>query len=119
MTSAVTLNRGSYFFWWAAAHAAALGLWLVLASNLWPPVGEEHCPPGVGDAFYFLTLVLPLLFLGVTSAVTGAVISYRRRTQLGPSRHLLFWSCIVGAWVLAVVVDYSKAFRSVTDACPY
>jgi len=97
---------------WALTNVVGIGLYLALASQLWPASGEENTPGGPGDAFFYLFVIGPLLlfFLATNVVMLCRIIlrSVARRSSLG------LWILMALLWITAVLIDHSQAVHLIS-----
>ncbi len=89
-----------------------MGLYLLLASHIWPLQGEEDTPGGPGDAFYVFFVLWPfLLFVLVSHVVSFFRIIYSSGEK---KRALLAWTTVTVLWVVTLLVDHAKYIHMIS-----
>jgi hypothetical protein len=104
--------------WWFVSNVCGIGLWLYVASRIWPRAPYEHCDFAPGDPWWFLLLVLPLLALAalvqIVALVVGAINCAKRKN----ASLLVAVAVVAIAWTVAAVYDFHRGQRYVTGECP-
>jgi hypothetical protein len=95
---------------WLAANVAGMVVYLYAASRLWVQPGEEGMPPqGLGDAFYWLMFLVPIMgaFLVFNCVALLAVVRGRAETPFRTA--LLLWFVVVTLWGGTLAVDHYRS----------
>ena len=97
---------------WVVTNIIGIGLYLALASRLWPTSGEENTPGGPGDAFFYFIVIGPiLLFFLAANVVTLFRLIWRsseKRSVLG------LWIVMALFWIAAVLIDHGQGVRLIS-----
>ncbi|ONN65045.1 hypothetical protein BTM36_17595 [Herbaspirillum sp. VT-16-41] len=89
-----------------------IGIYLALASRLWPASGEENTPGGPGDAFFCFFVIWPLLlfFLSANLMMLFRVI----RRSSGRRSVIVLWIVMALFWIATVLIDHSQGVRLIS-----
>ena len=118
MATAARIQRIDMPVRWLLLNIAAVGIWLRIASSLWPRPGEEHCAFSPGDPFYFFFFITPIFACAAVAAFIALGLAFRK-AALRPRKWLLFATLSLVAWLGAGVLDLSLGYRYADDAkCP-
>ena len=97
---------------WAVANVTGMGLYLLLASRLWPVKGEENTPGGPGDAFYYIFILVPILLF--FAAINMAEL-YRIVRRSNEKRIAVFiWTTVLCLWIAIFLVDHIQGVRNIS-----
>lgn len=97
---------------WAVANVTGMGLYLLLASWLWPVKGEENTPGGPGDAFYYIFILVPILLF---FAAINMVELYRIVRRSNEKRIAVFiWTAVLCLWIAIFLVDHIQGVRNIS-----
>jgi hypothetical protein len=97
--------------WWVAVNVAGICLYIYLASALWVLPGEEGQPGGPGDAFYWLFLLVPIVFLFLIGNAITLIFAMRGLKNGGNEIALTAWFAIGALWICALGYDQHRSFR--------
>ncbi|WP_157050629.1 hypothetical protein [Herbaspirillum rhizosphaerae] len=97
---------------WTIVNVTGMGLYLLLASRLWPTWGEKNTPGGPGDAFYYLFILAPILLFFAT---INLLELYRIMRQPNNKRTaVLVWCTVLSLWIAVFLVDYFQGARNIS-----
>ena len=93
---------------WFFANLCGVALYLHNASSLWLLPGDEDNPGGPGDAFNWVLLVLPVLFLFMATNMAALAHLIRTRARAVTPR-VAIWLLLAGVWLCAYSYDSHRS----------
>jgi hypothetical protein len=102
---------------WVIGNPCAIGLWIVVAAQIWPRPPYEHCDFAPGDPAYFFLLVVPLFALALIANAGGLIWTTIRgfKTRRWVSMCAVALTCV--AWMGAGAYDHARGMHYVTSDC--
>jgi hypothetical protein len=92
---------------WIFFNLIGIGLYLLLASQLWPAPGEEDTPGGPGDAFLIFFALWPILlfFSAINVASLYRIIRHSNEKRIA----ILIWIMVALLWMAIIWVDHIQS----------
>jgi uncharacterized membrane protein YozB (DUF420 family) len=97
---------------WAIVNVTGMGLYLLLASRLWPVKGEENTPGGPGDAFYYIFILVPILlfFAAINMAELYRIVRHGSEKRIA----VFIWTTVLCLWIAIFLVGHIQGVRNIS-----